>query len=84
MELEAEDDARLQLDTIREERLLKKAMLEVEWMLRREVIVEDMEVGDGMMLMETLTEQIRLLDMWKDDVDTYVKRQLAWRMKMKT
>ena len=73
MELEAEDDARLQLDTIREERLLKKAMLEVEWMLRREVIVEDMEVGDGMMLMETLTEQIRLLDVLKDGMDTYVR-----------
>ena len=73
LELEAEDDARVQLDTIKEERLLKKAMLEVEWMLRREMIVEDMEVGEGMMLMETLTEQIKLLDMWKDDMDTYVQ-----------
>ena len=43
-------------------------MLEVEWMLRRKMVVEDMEVGDDMMLMETLTEQIRLLDVWKDDM----------------
>ena len=71
LELEAEDDARVKLETIREERLLKKAMLEVEWRLRREVVVEDMEVGDGMMI-ETLTEQLRLLDVWMDNMDTYV------------
>ena len=30
-----------------------------------------MEVGDGMMI-ETLTEQLRLLDVWMDNMDTYV------------
>jgi hypothetical protein len=46
LELEAEDDGRVKLETIREDRLLKKAMLEVEWRLRREVVVEDMVVRE--------------------------------------
>jgi hypothetical protein len=73
LEVEALEVTRVQLEVIWEERILKKAMLEVEWMIRREVIVEDTKVRNGMMLMETLTEQIRLLDMWKDNMDTYVK-----------
>ena len=36
LELEAEEDARIQAETTREGRMLKKAMLEVEWRLRRE------------------------------------------------
>ena len=48
LELEAEDDTRVKSETIREERLLRKAMLEVEWKLRREMVVEDMEVGDDL------------------------------------
>ena len=45
LELEAEEDARVQAGIVREERMLKKAMLEVEWM-------------------DTLTEQLRVLDVW--------------------
>ena len=44
LELKAEDDARTKAETIREERMLRKAMLEFEWNLRRKMVVEDMEV----------------------------------------
>ena len=71
LELKAEDDARTKTETIREERMLRKAMLEFEWNLRRKMVVEDMEVGDdSMMMIETLTEQLRLLDVWMEDMDT--------------
>ena len=60
----------MQAGVIREERMLKKAMLEVEWMLRRTQVVDDMEVEEYVET-DTLTEQFRLLDndMWLDSME---------------
>ena len=44
--LEAEENARVQAEISREERTLKKAMLEVEWKLgRAQVWLDDMEIS---------------------------------------
>jgi hypothetical protein len=43
-------------------------MLEVEWMLRRAQVVDDMEVEEYVE-MDTLTEQFRLLDVWLDSME---------------
>ena len=58
----------MQAGIVREERMLKKAMLEVECMLRRAQVVDDMEVGEYIET-DTLTEQFRLLDVWLDDME---------------
>ena len=63
IELEEEEDARSRKETAREERFLRKAMLEVEWSQRRAVVVENMEIADDSMV-DILAEQVRLMDIW--------------------
>ena len=53
----------------KEERLLKKAMLEMEWHERREVVVEDMDTEDDT-LVDMMAKQFRIMDIWMDGLRT--------------
>ena len=48
--------------------LLRKAMLELEWQKRRAAVVDDMDTNDNSMV-NTLAEQLRLMDICIDDVE---------------
>ena len=72
IELKEEEDARSQKETAREERFLRKAMLEVEWSQRRAVVVENMEIADDSMV-DILAEQVRLMDIWINDMEISAK-----------
>ena len=53
----------------KEDRLLKKAMLEMEWHERREGVVEDMDTEDDT-LVDMMAKQFRIMDIWMDGLRT--------------
>ena len=82
LELAEAEDARGQAEVIREDRMLKKAMLEVEFMLMRAQVVDDMEVEEYVET-DTLTEQFRLLDVWLECMEVSSKETVEDRACLK-
>ena len=48
-----------------------KGMLELEWQERRAAVLDDMDTRDNSMV-DTLAEQLRLMDIWMDDMATII------------
>ena len=62
--LEEEDHARRQAEEEGDKRLQRQAMLELEWQERRAAVLDDMNTRDNSMV-DTLAEQLRLMDIWR-------------------
>ena len=54
-------------------------MLELEWQVRRAAVLEDMDTRDYSMV-DTLAEQLRLLDIWMDDKEIGIKELVEERV----